>query len=148
MRGIRTKYDLAKLTPEQLERFQVLILPHKRQLIIQRCRGICELCRQCHGDDLHHKTYARLGRELPDDLAFICRACHEALHKIEMGWVGMMGVHHGKGGTWPKTEAERAALVEESVKTRKAYATSIAAEVYWHNRANGIRSEGFSYEGC
>jgi hypothetical protein len=31
--------------------------------------------------DLHHKTYARLGKERLSDLTLMCRPCHEALHK-------------------------------------------------------------------
>jgi hypothetical protein len=39
--------------------------------------------------DLHHRTYARLGAELFDDLVPLCRADHAALHDIldtAAGW--------------------------------------------------------------
>jgi predicted HNH restriction endonuclease len=34
-----------------------------------------------HGD-LHHRSYARLGRERHDDLTPMCRACHVVLHRV------------------------------------------------------------------
>lgn len=30
--------------------------------------------------DLHHVTYARLGRERPGDLVAVCRSCHDLIH--------------------------------------------------------------------
>jgi 5-methylcytosine-specific restriction endonuclease McrA len=40
-------------------------------------------CQRCHANarlDVHHKTYARLGYELPKDLIALCRPCHETEH--------------------------------------------------------------------
>jgi len=40
-------------------------------------------------DDLHHRTYARLGHEQPEDLTPMCRTCHTRLHDIidtSPGW--------------------------------------------------------------
>lgn len=38
-------------------------------------------CQVCNRDDLvldaHHRTYERLGRELPTDITVLCRRCHE-----------------------------------------------------------------------
>jgi len=33
-------------------------------------------------DDLHHRTYARLGHERCRDLIPLCRPCHGALHRV------------------------------------------------------------------
>lgn len=33
--------------------------------------------------EVHHLTYERLGREHPDDLIVLCRACHAAQHGVE-----------------------------------------------------------------
>jgi 5-methylcytosine-specific restriction endonuclease McrA len=33
-------------------------------------------------DDLHHRTYARLGNEGSRDLIPLCRICHSALHRV------------------------------------------------------------------
>jgi hypothetical protein len=51
-------------------------------------------CLICSGgwslsDDLHHRTYQRLGREACGDLIPLCRRCHGALHPIlesERAW--------------------------------------------------------------
>ena len=32
--------------------------------------------------NVHHETYDRLGDEAPDDLFYLCRRCHAALHGI------------------------------------------------------------------
>lgn len=39
--------------------------------------------RRCHfrPDHAHHKTYARFGNELPEDLAACCRMCHRAIEQ-------------------------------------------------------------------
>lgn len=44
-------------------------------------------CRRCHRPDyvqVHHLTYARLGRERLDDLVSLCKDCHERTHAD--GW--------------------------------------------------------------
>ncbi len=33
-------------------------------------------------DDMHHRTYDRLGHETHDDLIPMCRLCHRALHEL------------------------------------------------------------------
>jgi hypothetical protein len=43
-------------------------------------------CRRCgqYGNDVHHKTYERVGGgELMDDLEILCRDCHEGHHMAE-----------------------------------------------------------------
>jgi hypothetical protein len=48
--------------------------------------GRCETCGVSEDEsmllvlDLHHRNYQRLGWELPDDVAVLCRPCHEAEH--------------------------------------------------------------------
>lgn len=53
-----------------------------KQRVIKR-RG--RRCQRCHADDvpieLHHKTYARLGRERAADVELLCLACHEIADK-------------------------------------------------------------------
>lgn len=50
-----------------------------RQAAIERAGSRCALCTY-QGDqvDVHHRTYERLGEELPEDLAVLCHDCHEA----------------------------------------------------------------------
>ncbi len=38
--------------------------------------GKCEQCGCNRRLELHHKTYERLGEELPEDLQVLCRQCH------------------------------------------------------------------------
>ena len=37
-------------------------------------------CQVCNGEgplDAHHRTYERLGHELPEDITVLCHSCHE-----------------------------------------------------------------------
>lgn len=46
-------------------------------------------CQVCYGTkDLHahHRTYIRLGHELPSDLTVLCADCHELFHKNRKLW--------------------------------------------------------------
>lgn len=43
----------------------------------------CEQCGNSERIELHHKTYERIGRELPQDVIVLCRACHRAEHGIK-----------------------------------------------------------------
>ena len=49
-------------------------------------------CAVCYAPnvDLHHKSYARLGRERLDDLAPLCRRHHDELHERGLNiWSGL-----------------------------------------------------------
>ena len=57
-----------------------------RWMASEACQGlICHAngCSSMYGLDLHHKTYARLGREFTADLVLVCRSCHEKIHVLE-----------------------------------------------------------------
>lgn len=41
----------------------------------------CYICKIEAISDLHHKTYERLGRELMTDLCWLCRPCHQLVHR-------------------------------------------------------------------
>lgn len=47
----------------------------------RRAHPICEV-RWCsnRATQVHHLTYARLGRELPEDLMAVCTTCHKKIH--------------------------------------------------------------------
>ena len=53
-----------------------------------QAHGAEPVCTGCGGEwtlrtgDLHHRTYARLGRESWRDLMPLCRRCHRELHRI------------------------------------------------------------------
>lgn len=51
-----------------------------RRLALFRGKFHCARCGSRSRLDVHHKTYARLGNEAPDDLMVLCRSCHCAHH--------------------------------------------------------------------
>lgn len=53
-----------------------------RERVIARAGGRCEECGSPHGLEVHHKTYARLGDERPNDLEVLCRYCHAERHAL------------------------------------------------------------------
>jgi len=44
---------------------------------------VCGLCGVDEGLHFHHRTYERVGQELPTDLALLCGDCHRMLHVLE-----------------------------------------------------------------
>lgn len=56
---------------------------HWKQLkknTLQSQGRICCECGEIKGLQVHHKTYERLGHELPEDLCVLCGACHAKAH--------------------------------------------------------------------
>ena len=56
----------------------------KRNWILQKANYKCERC----GKDakfVHHKTYDRVGYELPEDLMAVCKSCHGKEHSENKG---------------------------------------------------------------
>lgn len=51
-----------------------------RTSALERAGYKCECCRAMTRLDVHHKTYERLGAELPEDLEILCRGCHGVRH--------------------------------------------------------------------
>jgi len=48
---------------------------------ILKLRGaFCERCSSALRLELHHLSYERLGRELPEDVVILCRDCHQKAH--------------------------------------------------------------------
>jgi 5-methylcytosine-specific restriction endonuclease McrA len=52
----------------------------KREGILLRSQGRCEKCAGRKPIQVHHITYARVGNELPEDLAALCFDCHRPIH--------------------------------------------------------------------
>lgn len=47
---------------------------------IVRAGGACEIC-GCRGRlEVHHESYKRLWKEIPDDLFVLCDVCHRMYH--------------------------------------------------------------------
>ncbi len=53
-----------------------------REHAIARAGGCCEECGNAHGLEAHHKTYAHLGDERPQDLEVLCSYCHAERHAL------------------------------------------------------------------
>lgn len=41
----------------------------------------CQLCSSAKDLNVHHRTYERLGEELPSDLTVLCEVCHGLFHR-------------------------------------------------------------------
>lgn len=55
-----------------------------RKAAVIRYRGErCERCGCTHWLQLHHRTYERLCRELPEDVELLCDQCHREEHGLE-----------------------------------------------------------------
>lgn len=50
--------------------------------IRERNGGLCECCNMRYGSEVHHRTYDRLGQELPEDLIHVCNQCHKMIEGI------------------------------------------------------------------
>jgi hypothetical protein len=48
-----------------------------RAYMIKRVGGGCQQCHSSTRLQVHHRTYERLGRELPEDLLVLCEFCHK-----------------------------------------------------------------------
>jgi len=54
----------------------------KRVVVLNRAGYRCERCTSdAQPLHVHHKTYERLGDELPEDLTVLCKKCHEKEHQ-------------------------------------------------------------------
>lgn len=51
-----------------------------REWALERSDGRCERCGS-RAEDVHHRSYERVGCELPEDLEALCRSCHQDEHQ-------------------------------------------------------------------
>ena len=51
----------------------------RKQAVMRRARGICEACQIASATQIHHLTYAHVGREPLFELVAICTKCHEQI---------------------------------------------------------------------
>jgi 5-methylcytosine-specific restriction endonuclease McrA len=54
-----------------------------RREALERAGNKCQRCSASGPLDVHHRTYKRLGGELPSDLQVLCRTCHDAVHAFK-----------------------------------------------------------------
>jgi hypothetical protein len=66
-------------------------ITHRQELVLAvriRAHNCCEDCGRSERGrrfDIHHLTYERYGHELPDDVLWICRGCHDRRHGLVDG---------------------------------------------------------------
>jgi hypothetical protein len=53
----------------------------KRITIQEFCDSICMECQGRPGEILHHETYENIFEEPIDDLKWVCKPCHEKIHR-------------------------------------------------------------------
>lgn len=53
----------------------------KRQWALERAGHRCQLCNRSKDLEVHHRTYERLGAELPGDLIVLDHECHSVFHE-------------------------------------------------------------------
>ncbi len=99
-------------------------------------------CQACYAKDVqldvHHRTYERLGEELPEDLFVLCHVCHEAITKYggQVEKKVMEDLQPRRGKTFP--DEEEAELSEDIVpilpdKGRKAEDIDLNAAIAVYN---------------
>lgn len=84
--AIAARLKLTPATQGQIRHQQYLGSPEwkeKRRKIIMQRQGRCEKCHTEGNLEIHHKTYARIGRELDKDLLVLCTRCHIKEHQRE-----------------------------------------------------------------
>lgn len=64
------------------QRFQGSSWQKKREQVIKRDLGNCQLC-GCEGNEVHHKVpYSLTGDDSIDNLVLLCKSCHLHMHNI------------------------------------------------------------------
>ena len=53
---------------------------HRRILVIDRCNGLCEGCRERKVEEVHHLTYKHYRNEFLFELVGLCNECHSRIH--------------------------------------------------------------------
>lgn len=96
------------LTDNQLLHRQYLESPvwqAKRQKALTFYGPVCSRCKE-YGNDVHHKTYERVGgAELMEDLEVLCRDCHQTHHRVERAT-------NSKQASLKRKSIDRRAIVE------------------------------------
>jgi len=91
---IETSNSIVSRCIQQIENADAIIhpdlvqVPYKEYLhwrkirveAIARANHRCQLCNKDNILHVHHRTYERLGKELPEDLIVLCQSCHLKFH--------------------------------------------------------------------
>lgn len=87
----QTARDTARQPAQQIKAFKAI--PYREYLLtdwwkkiksaaIRRADSRCQVCYSRGLLNVHHRTYARLGCEMDNDLTVLCRRCHELFHEL------------------------------------------------------------------
>lgn len=52
-----------------------------RAVMLEKAGGRCQVCNRDRRLNVHHRTYERIGNEIPDDLIVLCEPCHKLFHE-------------------------------------------------------------------
>jgi hypothetical protein len=55
----------------------------KRAYMLRTAGHRCQVCNSRERLEVRHRTYKRIGQEVPQDLTVLCRSCHEAIHSSQ-----------------------------------------------------------------
>lgn len=113
----------------------------KRVEALERAAYRCQLCNSDRRLAVHHRTYERLGDELPADLTVLCNGCHERFHG-----------HRGAHRTAPVIELAPRRHGHEAHERRqaavnRAVATLVEGTVYTTAEIGAIAGLSASYAG-
>jgi hypothetical protein len=129
--------------------FHYLNSPHWKEV---RKRQIEEVGYECECGSrvrlqLHHKTYARLGQELVQDLQWLCGNCHKRAHKIKTRAKGKVTIKHTtpspRGRTSSLPSVQSANKLAKKQKRKKAWEQTLNNMIDWaHNAQPGEYTGG------
>lgn len=110
----------------------------KRREALKTAGHSCQICncqKHVSGLTVHHRTYERVGEELPADLIVMCRSCHDLFH----GKLAKRGADlpHPEEWTSGPIDAKIRKLQEEKLELKAQLAAVEAKINYWQD-LNGI----------
>ncbi|NEZ63013.1 HNH endonuclease [Leptolyngbyaceae cyanobacterium CCMR0082] len=104
----------------------------KRREAFKSAGRSCQICNCRHhpgGLTVHHRTYERVGEELPEDLIVMCRDCHDLFH----GRLAKKGADLPHPDEWTSgpIDARIRKLREEELDLKAQLAGVEAKITYW-----------------
>lgn len=82
LKALREQYDASEI--DYYEYLKTEAWQAQRLRVFRRDGFKCVCCGAAKNLDVHHITYKRLGAEELEDLATLCRTCHEKVHNGEL----------------------------------------------------------------
>ena len=80
-RHLRSVGGFEEMTSEQYRAYlQTDEWAHRRNIAVCCALHRCQVCYRGSRLEVHHRTYERVGHEMPEDLIVLCADCHELFH--------------------------------------------------------------------